>query len=168
MSPSQNPPPSRFKNRQIHFRRDLLFVGGGLTTCFNVPAAWLRCHSMWEREDVEEDVFGRCPFPDSTPTSSSPARDMFWSSASLHPSGPITGDDGLNMAPCDSWERCWMASHCKNTVTSSPEQKQQNLPLWSLIFLLQKLLKQRGWKSGVERSLEEDSVHKLDLFDNSM
>lgn len=66
MSPSQTlpHPTSCFKNRQIHFREDLLFLlVAAWQPVLTFLAAWLGCHSMWERGDVQGDVFGHCPFP---------------------------------------------------------------------------------------------------------
>ena len=60
-----------------------MLLVGGLTLCFNVLAAWLGCQCVRDREVGRWDTFRRCPFPDSTPTSSSPARDMFLKTALL-------------------------------------------------------------------------------------
>lgn len=146
MSPSQK---HRFKNRQIHFREDLLFL---------LVAAWQPVLTF-QQHDWDVTACGSkrtCKamfldvalFPESTPTSSSPARDMFWSSAALHTSGPITVEDGLNMAPRDPQRQPRamvdnVSLGVKNGMTS--ESKSRNNKTFSLAAAQERLACKRRW-----------------------
>lgn len=106
-------------------------------------------------------------FPDSTPTSFSPAPDMFWSSAALHPSRPITGEDWLNVARRDpQWQprseegdcRRHLACSKKNKKNNNPKNKTQhdtnlaaeNIKSIVISFLLLELLHKRSLKKKKE------------------
>lgn len=156
--PKANP---RFKNRQMHFREDLVFL---------LVAAWQPV-LMFKQHDWDVTACGRketwkamfldvALFPESTPTSSSPARDMFWSSAALHPSGRITGEDGLNMAPPDPQRqpRAMVDNillEVRNRTTSSPKADATK-PCRSC--------DPSSARTGKKMSLVEYSVHKLFIF----
>lgn len=158
--PERKDNPPLQKNTQNTFQRFALSVGGGLTTCFNVPGGVSGMSQPVETRGRVRQCFWTLPFsPVSTPTSSSPASRHVLKQRCF---APVRADHWWRRAQCGtsgSGETAESdAARCKRErITLCPQQKQQNHFSFTLAVTKDMLAREK-------EARKKNWVHKLFIF----